>query len=1018
MQRAAICEEAARARDLLADADERMQARDQATGETRQELLTEEAKLRERCNRLNVELPEEAAGWTATELGRRERAATELGRRTAEHGREETHVWRGATRRLTPGRIPALGRQVKQAAAALERLAEAWKRGGWAAHLNLDGDRATTAMVREGRRRLEPLLETGGPPAGAARLISPGDRELRIEEVETLCEEIARFQIEDARLQASFTEAARRRSAAAWRKTEAVLKQEGYQLPQRVMDRWSMTYGVMLAQLREGLTGSAPWRGRDRAMLSTQIREHAEAREAIGAAPERTKKRLGTLWDGFRTKTAEVLTGTAWLRAVAAAAADEQSACRWAAYATATERGRKTARELARLMKEYEEAWEKVEEATGLREDEAAGEGTAPDLDTHGARLRELAERAGEYGGWTELREAGERAAALGLRDLRTRIGKGTVRPEDAGAAVRYARAQAAVERLAAEDENLLRPDGGTRTAATEDFRKADGEQAEHNQRLLQHELRRLHDYVNSMKRTAGTAMGRLRREMNKQRRQLSVRKMLELCGETITKVKPVFVMSPLTIAQSLPPGGLEFDLVVMDEASQLRPEEGIGAVLRTKQLIVVGDDQQLPPSSFFDIRQEEAEDGAEGEEAGEPEPGADAQAAANMLNLCQSAGMAEAWLRWHYRSEHGSLMDVSNSAFYKGLLCVPVNPDPAGEGRGLTLSYGPGVYARGAGKNNNPLEAERVLEAVAEHARTLPDLTLGIATMNAPQAELIEDMLRRDSRWNGETQTWFEERGEGFVKPLEQVQGDERHVIFVSIGYGRDANGKMSQNFGPVSQTGGQKRLNVLFTRARKECRIFSSIRHHEIELPAPVDGSPASPATSGRAALREFLHYAETGRKEGIAKTGKGAESPFEEDVADAIGNLGMVATPQLGSGAFRIDVAVSSPAEPGRYLLGVECDGARYHSSRWARDRDRLRQDVLESKRWRIHRIWSTDWFNQREEEIARLDAAIREEQERTRSKEGTAGTRRAAAERGGQAPVEETEAEAEGQPAAAH
>ena len=263
---------------------------------------------------------------------------------------------------------------------------------------------------------------------------------------------------------------------------------------------------------------------------------------------------------------------------------------------------------------------------------------------------------------------------------------------------------------------------------------------------------------------------------------------------------------------------------------------------------------------------------------------------------------------------------------------------------------------------------------AVLCHALSRSGETLGVATFSVAQRDAILDELEPMRKDNPPLDAFCREEGDGrepfFVKNLENVQGDERDVIFISVGYGRNAQGHLAQSFGPVSQDGGERRLNVLFTRARRHCRVFASITHRDIRRPT----------RPGPRALKRFLKFAETGEMTLRETARLEPDSPFEEAVAEALRQAGHTVDPQVGTADFRIDLAVRDPAAPGRYLLGVECDGARYHSSRWARERDRLRQSVLEQKGWTMHRIWSTDWFQRPDAELQRLLQAVAAAQER--------------------------------------
>jgi len=386
-----------------------------------------------------------------------------------------------------------------------------------------------------------------------------------------------------------------------------------------------------------------------------------------------------------------------------------------------------------------------------------------------------------------------------------------------------------------------------------------------------------------------------------------------------------------------------------------------------------VGDQKQLPPTAFFD---REVDAGADGEE--DEDDGAVAQAGhmESILSLCEARAMSSAMLRWHYRSRHPSLITVSDHEFYDSRLIYPPSPDAGGHFSGLTFTFVDGVYDRGR-KRNNPIEAEAIVQAVLRRARERPHETLGVVAMSAAQRDAIRDRLETMRVEHPELEAFCQEgkTEEVFVKNLEAVQGDERAVIFVSIAYGKDANGYRAQAFGPVSGKGGERPLTVLFTRARTKCQVFSSIRYGDIRLDATKRRGPR--------VLRRFLKYAETGQDDVPVFSGdEKMDSPFEEAVAAALRAYGYEVAPQVGTAGFRIDLAVHNPDDPGRFLLAVECDGARYHSSAWARERDRLRQHVLETKGWTFHRIWSTDWFYNRDVELDRLLRALDRASERAR------------------------------------
>jgi len=455
--------------------------------------------------------------------------------------------------------------------------------------------------------------------------------------------------------------------------------------------------------------------------------------------------------------------------------------------------------------------------------------------------------------------------------------------------------------------------------------------------------------------------MGVLRREFEKRRRHLPVRKLIEEAASAVQKIKPVFMMSPLSVAGYLPQSCIEFDLVLFDEASQITPVDAFGAILRGRQVVVVGDSRQLPPTPFFEKFVASEEEEPEIEVASDLE---------SILGTFVAKGAPETWLRWHYRSRHESLIAVSNREFYDDRLVVFPSPEAERKELGLVLRHLPQtVYYRGS-SSDNPAEAKAVAEAVMEHARLCPGLTLGVAAFSQRQMQAVRDQVERLRRQNPSLEAFFGSHPEEpfFVKNLENVQGDERDVIFVSIGYGKDEHGKLSMNFGPLNQEGGERRLNVLMTRARRRCEVFTNLTARDLD--------PGRSQARGLAALRTFLHYAETGilTVEDVGENG--VRSPFEEEVAARLSELGHTIDSRVGGRDFYVDLAIRDPERPGRYLLGIECDGASYRRAAWARDRDRLRDEVLEGLDWHLHRIWSTSWFRDPDKELARIQGRVEE------------------------------------------
>lgn len=502
------------------------------------------------------------------------------------------------------------------------------------------------------------------------------------------------------------------------------------------------------------------------------------------------------------------------------------------------------------------------------------------------------------------------------------------------------------------------------------EFRQLDERVLQDNRARLVGQLR---DAVQSKLKQPDAVAGMpvLRRELARQRGLQPLRLTLREAEAAIRAIKPCFMMSPLTVAQFLEGSHPTFDVVIFDEASQLPSEDAVGAIIRGRQLVVVGDPKQLPPTSFFTGNQALAfaEDGT----LLVPD-------AESVLEEYMGAGMPMSRLKWHYRSAHESLINFSNVSFYDSNLYTFPSVETGIARGGLQFEFVPGVYE---GKGINPIEAKRVADAVAKFARLQaerraqgePVQSLGVGTFNLRQQLTIMDELEVLRRSDPGLEPFFDLGGPEpfFVKNLENIQGDERDVIYISVTYARGSDGKLRHNFGPLNGENGWRRLNVLVTRARQCMRVFSSMRGEDINA--------ASATALGAKLLREFLIYAERGRLESaIDRSGADTESPFERDVAAELTLRGYKLVPQVGVAGYRIDLGITDDAVPGRFVCGVECDGAAYHSSETARDRDRLRQQVLEARGWTIHRLWSTSWFLDRKGQIERLCQLITQTKDR--------------------------------------
>lgn len=469
--------------------------------------------------------------------------------------------------------------------------------------------------------------------------------------------------------------------------------------------------------------------------------------------------------------------------------------------------------------------------------------------------------------------------------------------------------------------------------------------------------------------------LGKLRHQINLTRPSTSIRDMIGAMPESFGKLAPCVLMSPLSIAQYLPTNQELFDVVVFDEASQISTWDAVGAVARARQTIIVGDPKQLPPTNFFGTNREDDDDSVSEFE----------KDLESILDEAKTSGLPSLHLRWHYRSRHESLIAFSNWHYYNNSLIT--FPSPVTQDRAVSLEHIPnGIYDRGKSRTNRD-EALAIVRRVATYLDSwlsLPEedrQTLGVITFNSQQQALIQDLLDDLLRDRPEFEWFFsEDRYEPLiVKNLENMQGDERDVIFFSITFSRDSAGRFPMDFGAINKDGGERRLNVAVSRARRELVVFSGFLADEVDLERTRKTGPAH--------LKTFLDYAVRGPV-ALPAQDKGSlgatESPFEVAVKDALELRGWQVTTQVGVSAFRIDLGVKHPDLAGAFLAGVECDGATYHSSATARDRDKIREQVLVGLGWTILRVWSTDWWFNPQEALDRLDAALNEALAKSREK----------------------------------
>jgi very-short-patch-repair endonuclease len=459
---------------------------------------------------------------------------------------------------------------------------------------------------------------------------------------------------------------------------------------------------------------------------------------------------------------------------------------------------------------------------------------------------------------------------------------------------------------------------------------------------------------IRSGKVGAKTDLGLIDHIKLKPKARVSIRGLIDRAHNAINAIKPCTLMSPLSVSQTLPLKCL-YDVLIIDEASQMKPEYAIGAIARSKQVIIVGDSNQLPPARDFEARFTEEID--DDDDTFEDE------------SILASAKTVFPFrrLEYHYRSNHEDLIRFSNAKFYDSKLRIPCTSNPGNSGRGIKHVFLDNAFYYSSGANAgaggvNPVEAERIVDEAIKIMKERPDESLGIATMNIKQANEIENLIEIKKSKDPDMQKyllkWEEDDNKinsFFVKSLANVQGDERDIIIVGTLFGPDPISKKrppAQRFGPIVQKDGWRRLNVLFTRAKNELILVTSL--------LPSDINIGEDSSRGKEVFKEYLAYAETKILDYVSSTGNEPENPFEEWAMNEINSInGFNATCQIGSAGYKIDLGVQHEDYPYGYIMAVETDGATYHSSKSARDNDILRQQILEGHGWVFHRIWSTDW-----------------------------------------------------------
>ncbi|WP_292613267.1 DUF3320 domain-containing protein [Nitrobacter sp. 62-13] len=542
---------------------------------------------------------------------------------------------------------------------------------------------------------------------------------------------------------------------------------------------------------------------------------------------------------------------------------------------------------------------------------------------------------------WAAWRETAHSAASRGLAPLIESAEVGSIDAHNLSRAFEYAYAKWVAETIVNEDEVLSGFLAVKHEAAIEAFVAADRTVSDLARQIVKARIGAAVPTQTNFGKDV--EWGCLAREINKKARHMPLRQLFGRIPNVLTQLAPCVMMSPLSIAQYLPAEAKPFDVVIFDEASQIPVWDAIGAIARGSQVVIVGDPEQLPPTNVGQRGVDEDDDGST------------VQSQQSILDECLASNIPSMRLTWHYRSRHESLIAFSNAKYYRGELTTfpsPVTRDTAVR----YVNVEGGIYERGGAKVNRK-EAETVVAEVVRRMRS-SDQSIGVVTFNGEQQRLIENLLDQARRADPALEAHFDRnqtREPILVKNIENVQGDERDVIIFSVAVGPDSTGRVTAQISSLNGEGGHRRLNVAITRARRELLVFATLRPEQIDL--------GRTNAKGVVDFKHFLEFAQNGAcaiAEAFSPTGRSTDSPFEDAVKRKLENELWEVHPQVGVSFFRIDLGIVHPDFPGRYLAGVECDGAAYHRSATARDRDRLREMVLTGLGWCIRRVWSTDWW----------------------------------------------------------
>lgn len=945
------CQELYTCRERLNEHVRRIHAPLEPCGLTPFQIIGQLVRLRAAGTRVPEFKLEGALKWSHADYQAHLTLLRELVERVEEVGVPGQHAWRGVELDVVlPTDVDRILAQLPPIEARLERLRDA-------------GTRLTT-MLGSGISPPQTLMElsqlarmaqrfTAAPPMDRFSLASSAWQHKRqlIERLIEAGQQLAarRAQLADVVVEAGWDTdvAAARRDLAAWGRSWLRFFIPAYRGAQ--------------ATLRGILVGLPPKKLEDRLSILDGLIQGQKARAHLteSLATQLGQEAFGSCWCGLESDWAALAAVSRWEAECRAGGIDPRFRAVFAGLDEADD-FRPILEQIAADLKPVVEELQALVQTLRLKLLEAFGTNDlhAVSIEDLSSRFRQWRQQPEALSRWVSYHTCRARVRQKGMAALAEEIHAGTTAASEAVARCEMAYYEELIREAFRSQPELAAFHGASHEQVLQNFRQLDTARIV----IARHEVALAH-YEGLP--TGGDRLGEVgvvRHEIQKKRRHLPIRLLLVKAGRAVQAIKPVFMMSPISVAQYLEPGAIDFDLLLIDEASQVQPVDALGAVARTRQIVVVGDSKQLPPTTFF--RRMLDEDGQPADEQEEISAG-DVE---SILGLCCAQNVPQRMLSWHYRSRHHSLIAVSNHEFYDDRLHVVPSPGQAGPGQGLLFRHvAEGVFDRG-GSATNRVEAKVVAQAAMAHARQRPDKSLGIGAFSVSQRDAVLDELELLRRRDPSLEHFFATACAEpfFVKNLENIQGDERDVIFISVGYAKDSSGYMAMHFGPLSNHGGERRLNVLITRARECCTVFSSIRADDIDTERTQ--------ARGAHALKTFLKYAETGLLDtGIASGGQHG-SEFEQQVARALAAAGYETHPQVGVAGFFIDLAVVDPRQPGRYLLGIECDGANYHRARWARDRDRLRQAVLEDRGWIMHRIWSTDWFHRPEEELKKAIAAI--------------------------------------------